>query len=160
MIDDHPSLNTASTTSACQCVMGVCCLLSAVGYRETLRERDKSPFETAFRTRSSITNRCCHDPEITWGFARWWLRLTSIILYVYQKIGTFFYWRAFAKPASLASKNNNKVYLLSSTDVELPTPKEFEPLPYPHSTPYAILASLQTLDLNPTSCSGASSTCV
>ena len=36
---------------------------------------------------------------------------------------TFFYWRAFAKPASLASKNNNKVSLLSSTDVELPTPR-------------------------------------
>ena len=63
----------------------------------------------------------------------------------------FFYWRAFAKPASLASKNNNKVHLLSSTDVELPTPKEFVP-PYPHSTPYAIRASLQTLDLNSTSC--------
>jgi hypothetical protein len=37
------------------------------------------------------------------------------LYYVYQKIGTFFYWRPFAKPASLASKNNNKVCLLSST---------------------------------------------
>jgi hypothetical protein len=54
--------------------------VSAVGCRLpwNFALRDKSPFETAFRTRSSITCRCCHDPEIKWGFARWWLHLTTI----------------------------------------------------------------------------------
>jgi hypothetical protein len=38
VIDDHLSLNTASTASACQCVMGVGCRL---GYRETFARLER-----------------------------------------------------------------------------------------------------------------------
>ena len=41
---------------------------------------------------------------------------------------------------------NSQIYLLPSTGVELPTPKEFEALPY---TPFVMCASLQTFDPQP-----------
>ena len=136
------------------------CRLSAVGYRETLHERDKSPFETAFR-RSSITNRCCHDPEITWGFARWWLHLTTIIFYVYQKIGT----------SSIRGRLPNLLLSHQKTTIRFPC---FHPLtsncllPRSLNLCHSLIQHTQSvLHLKPFTstlprahCSGASSTCV
>ena len=75
---------------------------------------------------------------------------THYLQYVYQKIGTFFYWRPFAL-ASLASKTTIRFTcfhpLTSNSNCLLP-----RRLNLCHTFITHPRASLQTLDLNPTSC--------
>ena len=118
-----------------QCFMGVSCRLSAT-VKLCKRKRQISIWSGV----SSITNRCCHDHEASLGD-------DSFDIHYLICLSENLYWRPFAKPASLASKNNNKVYLLSSTDVDLPSLNHFTPQFHAIRNPCFI----PTLDLNPTS---------
>jgi hypothetical protein len=72
---------------------------------------------------------------------------------------TFFYWRSFAKLLLSHQKTTIRFPCSHPLTSNCLLPKSLNHPPFPYSTPYAIRALLQTLDLNSTSYS-ASSTCV